>query len=475
MLKQNLQQKLLQKLSPQQIQTIKLLEIPIMQLEQRIKKELEDNPVLEETAESMESDSENDNSDISYEEYIKEQEERPYYETYVNNYSKDDKQKTIPISATVSFREHLEEQLLMRDYDEKQFTIAQYIIGCLDNDGYLRREVEAIVDDMAFLYGVETDEEEVEEALKMVQDLDPAGVGARDLRECLLLQISKKKDRDEIVEIAQKIIEKSFDQFTKKQYARIIKRFNITEDDLKSALDVIMLLYPKPGSSYSDSNEKSTIQIIPDFVLDENDGEFQLSLNSHNVPELRINSTYVDMLKSYVASKKSAGQNDENAVSFIKQKLDSAKWFIDAIKQRQTTLILTMNAIVDLQREYFKEGDDSKLRPMVLKDVADKTGLDVSTISRVVNSKHIQTHFGIFLLKYFFSESLQNDEGEDVSTREIKTKLQDAINSEDKRKPLNDEKITALLKEQGYNVARRTIAKYREQLNIPVARLRKEL
>jgi RNA polymerase sigma-54 factor len=488
MLKQKLSQKLLQKLSPQQIQMIKLLEIPTLQLEQRIKKELEENPVLEEGAEERENteqegleeeigkenDKDQDRDEFSLEDYL-EDEDIPSYRLSTRNYSKDDRKEEIPFSGGMSFHEHLEAQLGLRELSEEQEILATYILGNIDEDGYLRRKLNAIVDDLAFSMNITTNEDQLHEILKVIQDFDPTGVGARDLQECLLLQIEAKNQKSPATSLARKILKYYFDEFTKKHYEKIITRLNITEEQLKEALEEILKLNPKPGSSFSDPQNKSIQHIVPDFVLDNSDGELQLSLNARNVPDLRISQTYSEMLKSYSASKNNATREQRDAITFVKQKLDSAKWFIDAIRQRQNTLMLTMNAIINYQHEYFLEGDDKLLRPMILKDIADITGLDISTISRVANSKYIQTHFGIFPLKYFFSEGLQTDSGEEVSTREIKKILQECIGAEDKRKPLTDERLAEILQEQGYQIARRTVAKYREQLNIPVARLRKEL
>jgi len=486
MLKQKLQQKLLQKLSPQQIQMIKLLEIPTIQLEQRIKKELEENPLLEEgseeeapikeaeQAEEEAEDQEQDSEEFSLEDYLNE-EDIPSYRLNPKNYSKDERREEIPFSVGSSFHEYLESQLGLRELSEKENILALYIIGNIDEDGYLRRKLEAIVDDLAFTQNVQTTEEELHKVLKIIQDFEPAGIGARDLQECLLLQIEIKDKNIPEISLARKILKYYFQEFTKKHYEKIITRLNINEDELKGAIDEILKLNPKPGSSYSDPQNKNIQQIIPDFMLESNDGELQLSLNARNVPELRISPTYSDLIETYSASKDKQSREQKDAISFVKQKLDSAKWFIEAIRQRQNTLMLTMEAIINYQKEYFREGDEKKLRPMILKDIAEITNLDISTISRVANSKYIQTHFGIFPLKYFFSEGLQTDAGEEVSTREIKKILEECIENEEKRKPLTDEKLAEILKEKGYHIARRTVAKYREQLDIPVARLRKEL
>ncbi|MCB2196841.1 MAG: RNA polymerase factor sigma-54 [Bacteroidetes bacterium] len=485
MLKQSLQQKLLQKLSPQQIQMIKLLEIPTIQLEQRIKKELEENPVLEEGKEEEEysdngeeeinEDNLNDDVDeFSLDDYLND-EDIPSYKLSSNNYSKDDKKEDIPFSVGISFHEHLQDQLGLRNLTEKEEVLATYLIGNLDDDGYVRRKLEAVANDLAFSQNIETDEDELLEVLRIIQDLEPAGVGARNLQECLLIQIQNKDREQPEIDLAWKILKYYFNEFTKKHYEKIETRLNITEDQLKSAMNEILKLNPRPGSSFSSSSQ-SIQTLIPDFILENNEGDLQLSLNARNVPDLRLSYTYTEMLQSYSSkSKQEKTKSDKEAISFMKQKLDSAKWFIDAIKQRQNTLLLTMNAIIEYQYEYFLEGDESKLKPMILKDIAERTGLDISTISRVANSKYIQTHFGIYSLKYFFSEGLQTESGEEVSTREIKSILKECIENEDKKKPLTDDKLTNILKEKGYKIARRTVAKYREQLNIPVARLRKEL
>ncbi len=482
MLKQSLQQKLLQKLSPLQIQVIKLLEIPTAQLEQRIKKELEENPILELEREQQDPDrDENDapeqeveRDELSIDEYIN-NEDIPAYKLQARNFSKDDKHEDIPFSTGATFHEHLIAQLGLRILTDRQRNIAEYIIGNVDEDGYLRREVDEIIDDLAFAQNIEVDEREALDVLEIVQDFDPAGVAARDLQECLILQIQRKDRSVPDIENAYQVLRHHFEEFTRKHYDKIAKRLHIDEDELKDALGEILKLNPKPGSSYSNPMSKTVQHIIPDFILEIEDEQFQLSLNNRNVPELRISNAYSDMLEDYSANKKNQTQDKKDAVLFVKQKLDSAKWFIDAIKQRQNTLMTVMNSILDYQHEYFIEGDETKLRPMILKDIAERTNLDISTISRVSNSKYIQTHFGIFPLKYFFSEGMQTDTGEEVSTREIKKILEECISNEDKRKPLTDDKLAAILKEKSYNIARRTVAKYREQLNIPVARLRKEL
>jgi RNA polymerase sigma-54 factor len=487
MLKQRLQQKLLQKLSPQQIQMIKLLEVPTLQIEQRIKKELEENPALEEGPEdeevpSTEEDGEEerveendkDNDEFTLDDYI-EEDDIPEYRLQANNYSKDDEKRSeIPFAGASSFQEHLESQLALRDLTDKQKILGEYIIGNIDEDGYLRRELVSIVDDMAFLQNVTTTEEELEDVLKIIQDLEPAGVGARTLRECLLLQLEKKDHSQPALKLAHSIIRDHFEEFSKRHYDKIISRLGIAETELKAAIEEVLKLNPKPGGVYSDPFTKISQPIIPDFILELSEDGFDLHLNSRNLPELKLSSAYNEMLRDYSRGK-SNKKEMKDAVQFVKQKIDSARWFIDAIKQRQNTLLLTMNAILEYQKEYFIDGDETKLKPMILKDVAEMTDLDISTVSRVANSKYIQTHFGIFPLKFFFSEGLQTDSGEEVSTREIKRILQDCIDNEKKRKPLTDERLTEILQEKGYLIARRTVAKYREQLNIPVARLRREI
>jgi len=488
MLKQKLQQKLLQKLSPQQIQLIKLLEVPTVQLEQRIKKEIEENPVLEEGRsdddegpmdEQPDDDIDTaDNDDFSLDDYI-DDEETPSYKLVSNNYSKDDKKMDIPYSVGASFHEYLLSQLGVRIMDDEKIAVAEYIIGNIDDDGYLRRDIDSIVDDLAFAQNIITNEKSVKEILEIIQDFDPVGVAARSLKECLILQLDKKinstsNPRPGLV-LAKNVLANFFLEFTKKHYEKIISRLGVEEEDMKDAIGEILKLNPKPGSSFADSQAKDFQQIIPDFILEVKDGEPHILLNSKNAPELRISQAYADMIEDYQNNKKMYNKQKKEALTFIKQKLDSAKWFIDAIKQRQNTLLLTMQAIADYQRDYFLEGDETYLRPMILKDIAEKTNLDISTISRVANSKFIQTHFGIFALTYFFSEGMQTNAGEEVSTREIKKILQTCIEGESKRKPLTDERLAQILQSKGYQIARRTVAKYREQLNIPVARLRKEL
>lgn len=487
MLRQKLQQKLLQKLSPQQIQMIKLLEVPTLQIEERIKKELEENPALEEGTEDEDmprdeaedeefGDEENDRDqdEFTLDDYI-EEDDIPDYRLQAGNTSKDDERRSeIPFSVGFSFHEHLESQLGLRDLTDKQKILGEYIIGNIDEDGYLRRELVNIVDDLAFLQNVETSEEELEEVLRIIQDLEPAGVGARTLQECLLLQIGRKDRNLPLTQLATTILGNYFEEFSKRHYDKIVSRLGITESELKSVIDEVLKLNPKPGGVYSDPFNKSSQPVIPDFILELTEDGFDLHLNSRNLPELRLSNAYSEMLQAY-SKDRSQKKEMRDALQFVKQKIDSARWFIDAIRQRQNTLLLTMNAILEYQKDYFIDGDETKLKPMILKDVAEMTGFDISTVSRVANSKFIQTHFGILPLKYFFSEGLQTDSGEEVSTREIKRILQDCIDNEQKRRPLTDERLTEILQEKGYQIARRTVAKYREQLNIPVARLRKEI
>jgi RNA polymerase sigma-54 factor len=485
MLKQSLQQKLLQKLSPLQIQVIKLLEIPTAQLEQRIKEEMEVNPVLEYAGDSQSStdeygdepdtpEHEVEKEEFSIDDYIQ-NDDIPSYKLQSRNYSRDDKHEDIPFSNGTTFHEFLIDQLGLRIMTDRQRSIADYIIGNIDEDGYLRREIDEIVDDLAFSQNMEIDEKEALEVLEVIHDFDPPGVGARDLQECLILQMKRRSQEGRPTENAYLILKNHFEEFTRKHYDKIARRLHLDDDDLKDAIDEILKLNPKPGGSYSNPMSKTVQHIMPDFILEVEDGQFQLSLNGRNLPELRVSHTYSEMLTDYQSNKKNQSKDQKEAVMFVKQKLDSAKWFIDAIRQRQNTLMTVMEAILEYQKDYFIEGDEMKLHPMILKDIADKTDLDISTISRVSNSKYIQTHFGIFPLKYFFSEGLQTDSGEEVSTREIKKILEECISNEDKKRPLTDDKLALILKEKSYNIARRTVAKYREQLNIPVARLRKEL
>lgn len=479
MLRQSLQQKLLQKLSPQQIQLMKLLQLPTVALEARIKEELEANPGLEEGKEHEANDdpyADNNDDNHSQEEefdwsdYM--DDDTPSYKTSVSNRGADDEEVDMPYSAGTTFHERLEAQLNLRILTEQEMEIGLHLIGNLDEAGYLRRELFAIVDDLAFSRNIMTTEEELERVLKVVQQLDPPGVGARSLQECLLIQL-KRKDVDAVTYTARVILEDCFEEFTKKHYDKIQKKLDIEQEDLRDAVEEILKLNPKPGNS-SNTGQRTMGQIIPDFSISVEDGEVQLSLNGRNAPELRMSRSYSEMVEGFAAMKNPT-KSDKEAMTFVKQKLDSAKWFIDAIKQRQHTLMFTMNAIIDLQKEYFLTGDETKLKPMILKDIAEVVGLDISTVSRVANSKYVATPYGTFLLKTFFSESLSTDSGEEVSTREVKGILQDSIGKEDKRKPLTDDRLTGILKEKGYQIARRTVAKYREQLGIPVARLRKEI
>ena len=460
-----------QKLSPQQIQMIKLLELPTVQLEQCIKQEIEDNIVLEEEERSPE---EEEPREISVEEYLRE-DDTPSYKSRINNYSKDDKQRPVYLSEGRSLQEYLVEQLGYRDLSEREMRLAVYLIGSIDEDGYLRRDLESVADDIAFTMGDEVTPAELERLLKIIHELEPAGVGARNLQECLLLQMDQIPLNSRARRLARKILTSYFDEFVKKHYEKLIARLQVTEDEFRDAIDEIRRLSPKPGNLYSEGGTDTTPYIIPDFLLDFHDGRFELSLNSYNVPEVRVNRRYVDMIRDMVASDGTVKEKDREALQFVKSKIDSAKWFISAIKQRHDTLMRTMQTILDYQQEYFKDGDKSKLRPMILKDIADRTGLDVSTISRVVNSKYVQTQFGIILLKSLFSEAMQTDSGEEVSSYEIKNLLQRCIDEEDKRRPLTDETLMDMLNAKGYRIARRTVAKYREMLGIPVARLRKQI
>jgi len=483
MLKQGFQQKLQQKLSPLQIQLMKLIQLPTQAFEQKLSQEIDENPALEKGKESDINDeysnqedyddngNESIETEINIDEYISD-DEIPSYRLQANNYSANDEDNRIPYSGGVSFNQHLIRQLNTFRLNDQEALIAEFIVGCIDDNGYIRRDIEDIVDDLAFSENIFTSKEEVERILELVQKLDPPGVGAQSLKECLLLQLYGKKET-KARDLAKAILDNSFDFFVKKHYEKIIQKFDIDKEELRSAIGEIEKLNPKPGSSFS-GNLTAVEQIVPDFTIKINDGVLDLSLNARNAPDLHVSREYDNMLKGYAESKdKSKTQKD--AVLFIKQKLDAAKWFIDAIKQRQQTLMITMNAIMHYQEEYFLTGDETKLKPMVLKDIASKINMDVSTISRVANSKYVDTPYGTKLIKVFFSESMKNDQGEDVSTREIKKILETIIEKEDKKKPLTDDKLSALLKEKGYLIARRTVAKYREQLDIPVARLRKTL
>lgn len=487
MLRQTLQQKLLQKLSPQQIQFIKLLQVPTVSLDARIKEELEENPALEDGSltnmgdtieeypdrdpdDSYETKENNVEEEFSVEEYIQEED----YNDYGGSYSNDDDEdrKEIPIAIQDSFYEKLQNQLDLLALSDKEYLLGQQIIGSLDDDGYLRRPLLSLIDDLAFSQNVIAEEDEVLEILKVVQKFDPAGIGARDLQECLLIQLRKKDQENPIVAKAKIVIEKYLEEFTKKHYDKIERQLSVDSDELKDIINEILKLNPKPGDSGTVAGKQ--LHVIPDFHITNNDGTLHLTLNGRNAPELRVSRSYQEMFEHYEKAEKNDKKMKE-AVQFVKQKLDSAKWFIDAIKQRQQTLLKTMNAIMEYQYDYFLTGDDRMLKPMILKDIAEKIDMDISTVSRVANSKYVQTEFGTFLLKSFFSEAIQTDSGEEVSNKEVKKILEECIANEDKQKPLADEKLTDILKEKGYSIARRTVAKYREAMNIPVARLRKQL
>jgi RNA polymerase sigma-54 factor len=470
MLKQGLQQKLQQGLSPLQIQTIKLLELPTLELEQRIKKELEENPVLDE-ASSTEETEDGEPKNVSLSDYSSQDDSTPSYRLYINNQGKDLKPQYNTFSVKESFHQNLEMQLGYSGLKGEDRTIASFIIGSIDDDGYLRRDILSLTDDIAFRLNIETTPEHVEKILKVIQEFEPVGVGARDLRECLLLQLRAKENTPQR-ERAEEILENYFEEFSRKHYDKIMAKTGMGKDELKDAVDEIVRLNPRPGGQIDDSYVEQAQQIVPDFILDNKDGELILSMPKFSVPELRVNKRYADLLMN---SATSSGKRGKEAVAFVKQKLDSAKWFVEAIKQRQNTLQNTMKAILDFQHDFFMDGDEAKLKPMVLKNIAEKTGLDISTISRVVNCKYIQTNFGVYPLKYFFSEGMKTESGDEVSTREIKKVLSESIESEDKKKPLTDEELVGVLSQKGYKVARRTVAKYREQLNIPIARMRKEI
>ncbi len=472
----NLQQTLaLQtKISPQQIQMIKLLELPTMQLEERIKREIEDNIVLEEDTDTT-SDGEETQEKISVEEYIGKEDDSPGYKARINNFSKDDKERPVYITEARSLGESLIEQLRFRSLTDEELTIAAYIVGSIDDDGYLRRDLQSLSDDLAFTRGIDVSEAEIERILHIVHELEPAGIGARTLQECLLLQMRQHNLDTPDKRLAHKIISQHFEAFAKKHYERLMARLAVSEDEFRAAIDYIRTLSPKPGNLYAEGGVDTTPYITPDFLLDNTDGSMRLMLNSSGLPEVRISRRYRDMIRDMVAPDGTIKAKDREAVQFVKSKIDSAKWFISAIKQRHDTLMRTMQTILDFQREYFQDGDKSKLKPMILKDIADRTDLDVSTISRVVNSKYIQTSFGIILLKSLFSEGMQTSSGEEVSSHEIKTILQECIDNEDKRHPLTDENLMDILNDKGYCIARRTVAKYREMLEIPVARMRKQI
>ena len=486
MLKQHLSFKLSQKLSPQQIQLMKLIQLPTQAFEQRLKQELEENPALETGKEETdnfddeyEDDTYNDESDsesigaedINIDEYLSD-DEIPEYRTQANNYSADDEEKTVPYASGTSFNQYLINQLNTFYLSDDEWSIAEFLVGSVDESGYIRRPLTDILDDLAFTQNIYTEIESIKKILKIVQELDPPGVGATSLEECLIIQL-KRKELTPSIELATSILEKSFEQFTKKHYEKLIQKHNVSEEQLKKAISEIEKLNPKPGGSYS-GNTRMIEHIVPDFSIKIIDGELELTLNGRNAPELHVSKDYNNMLEGYKNSKEKS-QSQKDTVLFIKQKLDAAKWFIDAIKQRQQTLYVTMSTIMHYQEEYFLTGDERKLRPMILKDIADKISMDVSTVSRVANSKYVDTPYGTKLIKEYFSESMKNDQGEDVSTKEIKKILENVIGEEVKRKPLTDDKLAEILKEKGYPIARRTVAKYREQLGIPVARMRKEI
>ena len=486
MLKQHLQFKLSQKLSPQQIQLMKLIQLPTQAFEQRLKQELEENPALEigkDEGDNLENEDfgelyedEGDHEvvaaeDINIDEYLSD-DEVPEYRTQANNYSPDDDEKNIPYASGTSFNQYLINQLNTVYLNEQEWAIAEFLVGSVDESGYIRRPVSDIVDDLAFTQNIFVDEATIKKVLAIVHELDPPGVGARTLEECLIIQL-KRKEPTPAIELAINILEKSFEHFSKKHYKQLLQKYDITEERLREAITEIEKLNPKPGGSYS-GNSRIVDHVVPDFSIRIVEGDLELSLNGRNAPELHISREYSNMLAGY-KSARDRTKSQKDAVIFIKQKLDAAKWFIDAIKQRQQTLFITMNAIMEYQREYFLTGDERKLRPMILKDIADEIGMDVSTVSRVANSKYVDTPYGTRLIKDYFSESMKNEQGEDVSTKEIKKILETVIGEENKKRPLTDDKLARILKEQGYPIARRTVAKYREQLNLPVARLRKEI
>ncbi len=485
MLSQKLQLKLQQKLSPQQIQLMKLLQVPTMAIEQRIKQELEENPALEEGRQA-EDDLQSDDdlySDVyeetgeaekefDFSDYV-DDDETPSYKLNISNKGKDDEERNLPLAMGISFIEQLQQQFHLQNLTDKQRLIGDILIGNIDEAGYLRRDLEAIEDDLAFTYNVTATREEIEQVLRIIQDLDPPGIAARDLRECLLLQLYRKNREDKAVENAIRILENDFEAFSKKHYDKLKSRLDLSDEELKEAVNEITRLNPKPGGTTPSGSTASVI--VPDFILTVQDGEIQISLNSRNAPELSVSRQYAEMIEDFRKKKGKVTKSEREAIQFVKQKLDSAKWFIDAIKQRQQTLLLTMNAIADYQKEFFLTGDETKLKPMILKDIADRIGMDISTVSRVANSKYVQTPYGTYPLKYFFSESLKTLDGKEVSTREVKNVLRELVDNEDKKHPVTDEKLCELLKDHGYNIARRTVAKYREQLGIPVARLRKQI
>jgi RNA polymerase sigma-54 factor len=484
MLKQYLSQKLQQKLSPQQIQLMKLLQVPTAALEERIKEELEENPALEEGTENEEYDSgENDefggeeestqNDDFDVEDYLKDEDDYPYYKSQLAQ-GGDERQREMPLGSGQTFHELLIDQIGLHNFSEEEAFLARFIIGNLNEDGYLMRSMDSMVDDLAFTQGIETTVDVLEQVLLQVQDFEPPGIAARSLQECLIIQLKKKDKPSAFTKKAALILEEHYESFTKKHYDKIKKRLGLSEDDMRASIREIIHCNPKPGGEHS-GTQRVLLTIIPDFLLHIEDGNLHLSLNSRNAPELKVSRTYADMLRGYAEQKSGQSKENKDAVTFIRQKVEAARWFIDAIKQRQETLLSVMNTILQFQYDYFLTGDETRLKPMVLRDIAEKVGLDISTVSRVANSKYIETPYGTFLLKSFFSEGIQTESGEDASSREVKKILADCIAAENKRKPLTDDRLTTILSEKGYQVARRTVAKYREQLEIPVARLRKTL
>ena len=482
MLKQSLQQKLSQKLSPQQIKLMKLIQLPTIELEQKVKEEIEANPAIEEGVEQaetleFENQDERENQiieadEINVDEYLGD-DEIPRYRLVANNTSPDQEDKSVPVAMGVSSTEILEKQLALRNLNDHFYQIGLYLIGCVDDNGYIRRELSAIVDDLAFNQNLSTNEEEILEVLTVVQDFEPPGIGARNLQECMQLQLTKK-NTSEVIAIAREIVSNHFNALSKKHFDKLLIRLSITEEMLRKVLREIAKLNPKPGSALFSSSQ-IVQHIIPDFRIVIIDGKLDLTMNTGIIPELRLNSSFKDLLQSYKESGSKKDKSQKEAVIFVKQKLDSAKWFIDAIRQRHRTLMLTMSSIMTFQEDFFLSGDECMLKPMILKDIAEQVNMDISTGSRVANSKYVDTPYGTYLIKYFFSESMKNNQGEDVSTKEIKKILEGVIDKENKEKPLTDAKLMDLLKEEGYPIARRTVAKYREQLNIPVARLRKEM
>lgn len=486
MLKQSLQQKLLQKLSPQQIQLMKMIQLPTLGIEQRIKEEMEINPALEEGEEGDEDETPEEENEELYDEEERENkdndddfslsdymddDEGASYKLKANNTSPDEERREMPNAVTVGFHDLLESQLGLRVLDDHQYQVAHYLLGNIDDDGYMRRDLESVVDDIAFSQNIITTKEELEQLLAVIQELDPPGVGARDLQECLLLQLKRKSPKTPLLFLCTRVLEDCMEEFSKKHYEKIAKKMEIDDQKLKEVIGEILKLNPRPGNSMAD-NSKISQQIVPDFVIQNIDGNLELSLNSRNVPDLRVAKVYSQMMEEYA---KRGDKLGKEALAFVKQKIESAKGFIDCVRQREQTLLLTMKAIMDYQKEFFREGDETKLKPMILKDISDRIGLDLSTVSRVSNSKYVQTPFGTYLLKFFFSESIATDEGEEVSSREVKRILADSVAAEDKRKPLTDDELAKILREKGYKIARRTVAKYREMLEIPVARMRKQL